>query len=292
MRDASSAWNAPGRSGPPHLRLPEFRLFQALLLREAGVHLADSKQAMVAGRLMRRLKTLGLRSYHEYYRRATSGDQRELCHLLDALTTHETRFFREPAHFEFLTQRGLPELLGRRRSRLRAWSAACSTGEEPYTLAMVLASEVPRESGVDLELLASDISNRVLEHARRGVYPIERAVDIPPALLKRFMLRGVGGQIGKMRVTPELRTLVRFEPFNLNTPDWPPSPPFDLIFCRNVLIYFDGPTRARVVERLLDRLAPDGYLFLGHAESLAGVERQVRCVQPTIYQVQKRSASA
>ncbi len=271
-------------SGAPVLGDDDYRLFQALLLREAGVQLGEGKQALVANRLTRRLRALGLGSYQAYYRRVMAGDDDELQHLLDALTTHETRFFREPAHFEFLERRALPQLLARPgRRRVRVWSAACSTGEEPYTLGMLLLAGVPKGTGVEPELLASDLSTGVLEQARRGVFPIERAQDIPSALLQRFMLRGVRSEQGRMRVGPELRALVRFERFNLAATSWPRCPPFDLIFCRNVLIYFDAPTRARVVQSLLDRLAPDGFLFLGHAESLAGAERRARCVLPTVY---------
>jgi chemotaxis protein methyltransferase CheR len=268
----------------PALDEASFRLFQTLLLREAGVYLAAGKQAMVAARLGRRVKALGLRSFHDYYRRVQAGDEAERAHLLDALTTHETRFFREPSHFQFLERQALPALLAQPgRRRLRAWSAACSTGEEAYSLGMLLLAALPPGAGVEAELLASDISERVVAQARRGIYPLERAGDIPPELLPRFMLRGVRGQRGHMRAGPELRALVRFECFNLATARWPRAEPFDLILCRNVLMYFDETTRARVVASLLDRLTPSGFLFLGHAESLAGSEARVRCVQPTIY---------
>ncbi len=270
--------------GLPVLDERDFRLFQALLAREAGVQLGETKHALVQNRLARRLRALGLASFPDYYRHVVSARDDELQHLLDALTTHETRFFREPVHFEFLAQQALPRLLARRgRRRLRAWSAACSTGEEAYSLGMSLLSGVPPEAGVEIELLASDLSTGVLAQARRGVYALERASEIPDGLLRRFMLRGVRSEAGRMRVGSELRALARFERFNLAAAEWPASPPFDVIFCRNVLIYFDAQTRVRVLERLLDRLTNDGYLFLGHAESLAGSARRARCLIPTVY---------
>jgi chemotaxis protein methyltransferase CheR len=262
----------------------DFARFQALINREAGIWLSPVKKALLVGRLARRLRELGLGSWHQYYQRVTD-DLAERIRMLDAITTNETHFFREPRHWEHLAERVFPAWQaqadeGRRPRRLRVWSAACSTGEEPYTIAMMLLGAFP--SGWDLEVQASDLSTRVLERAERAVWPVEKAAEIPEAYLKAFMLRGEGTQAGLMRAGPELRALCRFSRLNLATERYPAGP-FDLIFCRNVLIYFDRDTKERVIDQLVDRLMPDGLLFLGHAETLAGYTTRARPALPTVY---------
>ena len=271
---------------PPALPVSdeEFARFQALVNREAGIWLAPVKKALLVGRLARRLRELGIASYGAYYERVMA-DAAERVRMLDAICTNETHFFREPRHFEFLAERIYPAWraeadAGRRARRIRVWSAACSTGEEPYTLAMSLLSAFP--SGWDLEVLATDLSTKVLDRATAGVWPIEKAKEIPQPHLKAFMLKGYGAQEGLMKAGPELRAIVRFARVNLVGEPWPAGP-FDLVFCRNVLIYFDRATKVRVVERLLERIAPAGFLFLGHAESLGGFTARARAVVPTIY---------
>ncbi len=262
----------------------EFGRFQALINREAGIWLAPVKKALLVGRLSRRLRELGIGTYAEYYDRVL-GDEAERTRMLDAICTNETHFFREPRHFEFLAERVLPAWraeaeAGRRPCRARVWSAACSTGEEPYTIAMSLLSAFP--SGWELEVLASDLSTKVLDRASAGIWPVEKAGEIPEAHLKAFMLKGFGAQEGLMKAGPELRAVVRFARVNLVGDAWPTGP-FDLLFCRNVLIYFDRATKARVVDRLVARLDGRGYLFLGHAESLGGFTTRARPVVPTVY---------
>jgi chemotaxis protein methyltransferase CheR len=264
----------------------DFLRFQALIHREAGIWLAPVKKALLVGRLARRLRELGLQSYGDYFE-VVVEDEAERIRMLDAICTNETHFFREPKHFEFLSERVLPAWRaeadeGRRARRIRVWSAACSTGEEPYTLAMVLLSSFP--SGWDLEVLASDLSTKVLDRAAAGVWPLEKSKEIPDEHLKAFMLRGYGAQEGLMKAGPEIRGLVKFARVNLVGDDWPSGPPFDLVFCRNVLIYFERQAKISVVERLVDRLDPRGYLFLGHAESLGGFTGKARPVLPTVYQ--------
>ncbi len=264
----------------------DFALFQALIQREAGIWLSPIKKALLVGRLAKRLRDLGI-SYGEYYQRV-SEDPGELTTMLDLVSTNETHFFREPRHFEFLLRHVFPRWIaeaaeGRRPRRIRVWSAACSTGEEPYSLAMCLLGAFPPGSGWDLEIVATDISTRVLDRARDAIWPIAKAQEIPPEDRKAFMLRGVGGQEGKMRAGPEIRALVRFQRLNLNQESYPVLGAFDLVFCRNVLIYFAAQTKVQVVERILGHLAPDGYLFLGHAESLSGMGQRVQAVVPTIY---------
>jgi chemotaxis protein methyltransferase CheR len=266
----------------------EFALFQALIRREAGIFLGPAKKALLVGRLARRLRELGLDSFGAYYHLVVERGDEELTRLFDSICTNETHFFREPRQFEFLEQRVFPgwkaeAASGRRARRIRVWSAACSTGEEPYSLAMTLWDHFPPAAGWGIEILATDLSTRVLERARAAIWPVEKAGEIPLGYLKAYMLKGIGPQAGKMKAGPEIRSLVRFERLNLNGEVYAVAGLFDLIFCRNVLIYFDAGSRARVVGRLLARLAPEGYLFLGHAESLGGLTDRVRSVATTVY---------
>lgn len=269
----------------------DFQRFQALIHREAGIWLAPVKKALLAGRLAKRLRELALSSYGEYYERVVE-DEAERIRMLDCICTNETHFFREPRHFEFLTERVFPRWraesdAGRRPRRVRVWSAACSTGEEPYSVAMVLLRAFP---AWELEVLASDLSTKVLERAAAGIWPLEKSKEIPDAHLKAFMLKGHGAQEGLMKAGPEIRAIVRFARVNLVGDGWPSGPPFDLVFCRNVLIYFDRKAKIAVVERLLDRIDAGGYLFLGHAESLGGLTARARPVLPTVYQPVPRTA--
>jgi chemotaxis protein methyltransferase CheR len=297
-RIASRASRAPPR-GPPagavgsavqafavSVSDEDFALFQALINREAGIWLSPVKKALLAGRLSRRLRELGIASFGAYYELVTS-DANERVRMLDALATNETHFFREPRHWEYLADRHLPALkaqadAGRRPRRLRAWSAACSTGEEPYSIAMTLLAAFP--AGWDLEVIASDLSTKALDKAQRATWPIAKSEEIPPDYLKAFMLRGHGEQAGLMRAGPQARALCSFSRLNLVEAVAPAIGSFDLVFCRNVLIYFDRDSRAKVIGRLIERLAPGGLLFVGHAETLTSFTTLVRPVLPTIYQ--------
>jgi chemotaxis protein methyltransferase CheR len=263
----------------------DFACFQALIRDEAGIFLAPAKKALLHGRLARRVRELGLPSFGAYYE-LVARDGAERTRMLDAVCTNETHFFREPRHFEHLAGGLLPRLradadAGRRPRQIHVWSAACSTGEEPYSLAMTLLAALPH--GWDVRILATDLSTRVLARADEGLYALEKAEEIPEAYLKAFMLRGHGARDGLMKAGPEVRALVRFERMNLAAPAWPALGPFDAVFLRNVLIYFDRETKARVASRALATLAPGGQLFLGHAESLAGLPIPFRPVLPTIY---------
>jgi chemotaxis protein methyltransferase CheR len=267
----------------------EFALFRDWILAEAGIFLAPAKRALLFARLGRRLRVLGLASFQDYFDFVTSrAGARERVELLDAITTNETHFFRAPRQFEFLEREVFPAWradAGARRgpSSLRAWSAGCASGEEPFSIAMSLLHHFPPASGFRLEVLATDLSTRVLEKARGATWPIASAEEIPIAYRKAFMLRGTGGQQGRMRAGPELRRLVRFERLNLNDASYGVEGSFDLILCRNVLIYFDETTRRAVLERLIQRLAPRGYLLLGAAEGLRGLEGRLRSVVPAVY---------
>ena len=261
----------------------EFRLFQALIYREAGIFLTDEKRELLVARLTRRLRALGLRSFGVYYRRVKT-DEEERMRMLDCITTNETHFFREPHQFDFLRQTVLPAWeeagdAGGRVRKIRAWCAGCSTGEEPYSLAMMLLHHLP---GWAVEILATDLSARVLEVARAGIWSTEPAKEIPSPYLERYMLKGLRSQENKMKAGDELRSVIEFQRMNLNDAEDSIPGKFDLIFCRNVLIYFSAESRMRVLRRLLSRLQPTGYLFVGHAESLGGMP-EVRAVMPTVY---------
>ena len=264
----------------------EFALFQSLICREAGIHLAASKKPMLVSRLMRRVGALNLESFGDYYRHVINDRAEEMVRLLDAISTNETWFFRNPKHFSFVKDALCPAWIaeakeGRRPRRVTAWSAASSSGEEPFSLAMVLLDGLP---GWEVNILASDLSSRVLERAQAATWSLEKSGDIPGPYLKRYMLRGSGGQNGKMRAGPEIRNIVTFRRFNLNDEFWSieSDEPFDLVFCRNVLMYFEAGRRERVLRRIIKRLPPRGYLFLGDAEGLTGFAG-IRMVAPAVH---------
>jgi len=265
----------------------EFRMLQKLIYREAGIHLSEAKKALVSGRLGRRVRALGCRDFTAYYQHV-EADGAERTAMLDCISTNETRFFREPQQFQFLEQSLLPRWramgdAGQIPKRIRAWSAACSTGEEPYTLAMVLASHFPATEGWNVEILASDLSTRVLAAAREGVWPIERGNDIPEKLRKSYMLRGIRSEEGRMRAHPSLQSMIEFRRINLNDDDYGIRGTFDLLFCRNVLIYFNAESKERVIRRLVRHLSAAGHLFLGHSESLASSSYGMEHAGPTVY---------
>jgi chemotaxis protein methyltransferase CheR len=256
----------------------EFGLFRRLIYDAAGIHLSAAKKALVVGRLAKRLKHCGLVSYGEYFRLLKRGDSpREMQMAIDLLTTNETYFFREPKHFEFM--RTELKTLPAGPQPLRVWSAAGSSGEEAYSIAMVLADTVQHRQW---EVLGSDISTRMLQSARRGHYSTLRTQNIPRAYLKRFCLKGQGEQEGTLLIERTLRSTVRFMQINLNAP-LPQLGLFDFVFLRNVLIYFDADTKRKVVKRVLGALRPGGWLFIGHSESLAGINDTVEQVAPAIF---------
>ena len=257
----------------------EFTLFQRLIYRIAGINLADSKQTLLVGRLQRRLRQYNLNTFSEYYRMLASGDNpAEVQTMVDLLTTNETYFFREPTHFEFLSHDVLPNY--RRADNFRIWSAASSTGEEPFTLAMLLADKL---GNTPWEIVGSDISTQVLAKARQGHYPMDRNEGIPQEYLRKYCLKGVRAQAGTFLIAPQLRERVTFRQINLTQPIPSDMGSFQIIFLRNVMIYFDPETKRKVVANLLPRLLPGGYLIIGHSESLNGITDQLTTIKPTIY---------
>lgn len=257
-----------------------FERFRTEVARHSGIHLSDAKRELVYSRLVRRLRALDLRGFDEYAS-VIERDSDELTHFVNALTTNLTSFFRESHHFDTLRETLLPHLLEARRAerRIRIWSAGCSTGEEPYSLAMTLLESMPRIHEWDVKILAVDIDSNVVETAATGVYDAARVADLPPARRERWF-EGLGD--GRVRVKPDVRALVHFNQLNLMR-EWPFKGPFDAIFCRNVVIYFERETQKRLFDRILDKLADDGLLFIGHSESLFNVTDRAELIGRTVY---------
>jgi chemotaxis protein methyltransferase CheR len=257
----------------------EFALFQRLIYKIAGISLSDAKKILLVGRLTRRLKVYEFTSFTQYYRMLAGGEHpEELQTMVDLLTTNETYFFREPKHFDFLRD----SILAKRTSpaTFRVWSAACSSGEEVYTLAMVLAENLPN---TPWEIVGSDISTQVLAKAATGHYSLARTEGMPPGFMSKYCLKGVRSQAGSFLIAPELRKKTRFYQINLMQPVEADIGEFDVVFLRNVMIYFDPPTKAKVVHNLLPRLKSGGHLIIGHSETLNGITDRVDAVLPTVY---------
>ncbi|MBI5659645.1 MAG: protein-glutamate O-methyltransferase CheR [Nitrosomonadales bacterium] len=256
----------------------EFGQFQKLIYQLAGISLSPAKKALVSGRLAKRLAQHRLGSYGDYFNLLTAGNgATELQVAVDLLTTNETYFFREPKHFDFLRT----QVLGRHRAGnlFRVWSAACASGEEPYSIAMVLADHF---GGGPWEVVASDISTRMLEKARAGHYSTDRTEGISREHLSRYCLKGVGSQENTLLVEEKLRGRVSFMQVNLNQP-LPQLGGFDVIFLRNVMIYFNRETKCQIVRRMLSQLKPGGHFLIGHSESLNGVDDTLQPLAPSIY---------
>lgn len=265
---------------PPVITEQEFSLFQRLIHEIAGISLADTKKVLLVGRLQRRLREHQLGSFGDYYRLVASGRHPgELQTMVDLLTTNETYFFREIRHFDFLRD----EILGKhpQGKSFRIWSAASSSGEEAYSMAMVLAETLP--SHVRWEVFASDISTQVLAKARKGHYPIDRNEGIPDACMRKYCVRETDERRGSFLIAPAIRQHVRFAQVNLTRPLASQVGSFDVIFLRNVMIYFDTETKRKVVANLLPRLQSGGYFIVGHSESLNGITDLLSPVRPTIY---------
>jgi chemotaxis protein methyltransferase CheR len=264
----------------------DFERLRALIYSEAGINLSSDKKAMVEIRIKRRLHALNLPSYGEYCDRVFSQRGKdEIVHLVDVITTNKTDFFREAGHFEYLVSKALPELAARNGATRASlvWSAGCSTGEEPYTLAMVLSEYALTHSGFRFNVLATDISTDVLSKAAMGVFKSEVVEPVPRDLRRKYFMRSRDPESGLLRVVPELRSLVEFRRLNFMDAEFglPDAP--EIIFCRNVIIYFDRPTQVRLLERLARQLAPGGYFFAGHSESLQGMDLPLVPVAPAVY---------
>ncbi len=265
-----------------------FKEFSEFIESRLGIKMPPSKKTMLESRLQKRIRQLGLDSYEDYYNHVFNGHDSndELILMINMVTTNKTDFFREPAHFDYLLNNALPVLLEMQKShckRLRIWSAGCSTGEEPYTMAMVL-SEVSRElAGFSFSILATDISTKVLNHGIQGIYSMDKVEPIPLNLKKRYLLRSRDKKKNLARVVPALRQKVQFRRLNLMDSDFGIRDPLDVIFCRNVIIYFDRPTQEKLLNNFYRNLIPGGYVFMGHSETLNGLRVPLVQVAPTIY---------
>ncbi|GAA4184919.1 protein-glutamate O-methyltransferase [Shinella granuli] len=251
----------------------------------SGIKMPITKLTMLEGRLRRRLRATGIPSFNDYcdYLFKHGGIEKEAIFLIDAVTTNKTDFFREPKHFEFMERTGLPELVAAGHKRLRLWSAACSIGAEPYTMAMVMQDFVDASPGLDYRILATDLSTDVLAAARRGVYPRDMIQPVPPEMQRRYVMVSRDAGRGEVRIHPRLRSTIGFARMNLMDSAYRVGEPMHMIFCRNVLIYFDKPTQAKVLARLCDCLVPGGFLYVGHSETVTGISLPVRQVANTVF---------
>ncbi|WP_321478225.1 protein-glutamate O-methyltransferase [uncultured Paludibaculum sp.] len=262
--------------------------FAEFVTGELGIKMPESKHSMVQSRLLRRVRELHLESveqYSECFFTSSNAEERE--HFLNAITTNKTDFFREAEHFDYLIRTALPALSRtpnyRPGSRFNIWSAGCSSGEEPYTLAMVLSEYGLHHRGFDFAILGTDVSTRVLELARSGIYEESQIAPVPQELRERYLRQGRGQAQGLVRVAPDLRRKVAFHRLNFMEEDYSILDMFDVVFFRNVLIYFDKPTQEAVINRICRNLVPGGYLFVGHSESLAGLNTDLSCVQTAVF---------
>jgi chemotaxis protein methyltransferase CheR len=272
--------SAPSSSSPV-LKENEFQKISQLAYEHFGLDLHAGKQGLVAARLSKTLRQLGLSSFQNYYD-FVKADRTgaALAVMVDQLTTNHTSFFREPAHFDFLRKTIFPAL--RTRSQIAIWSAACSTGEEPYSIAMSLLEEAPREAAAKVKIKASDISHRVLDKAMQGIYSEDRISAIPDAMRARYLTKAPVAPGNRRCVSGSVRSMVQFEHLNLNAA-MPAGYLCPVIFCRNLMIYFDKPTQQRLVQRLSQQLEEGGYLFVGHSEGLASITHDLEYVGPATY---------
>jgi chemotaxis protein methyltransferase CheR len=271
----------PSFDSVPTLKPGEFEKISQLAYKHFGVDLRQGKQALVEARIGKKLRELKMPSFQMYYDYVTSDKSGDaLATMVDVLTTNHTSFFREPRHFDFLRETIFPTL--RNRPEIHIWSAACSSGEEPYTIAMSLLEAFPDEARAKLKIRATDISNRVLTTARNGIYPAERVANIPNEMLHRYMLKGQKTAANSFRFKDHVRSLIAFEHLNLMQP-LPKDYRCSVIFCRNIMIYFDKPTQQDLVQRLSDVLEDGGYLFIGHSESLNAITHGLEYVSPATY---------
>jgi len=264
----------------------EFKLFQELIYKETGINMSDKKKKLVVARLSKRLRALNLQNFTQYYEflNDSGNTDKEIVNLINRVTTNKTNFFREKHHFDFLFTELLPQLIvqGEKTGtrRLRIWSAGCSSGEEPYTLAMVLNDAFKAQRGWDIKILATDLDTEILQSAIDGVYPTQIVSPIPKEYLIRYFSRDSKGY----RANNILRSMISFRKLNLMNETFPMKYPFDIIFCRNVIIYFDAPTKEGLLNKFHYHLKTGGHIFIGHSESLMHMKTKFKYLKHTIYQ--------
>ena len=262
----------------------DFQRIRKLVKELTGINLSEAKRDMVYSRISRRIRDVGVANFAEYCDLVSQPESDEIGNFVNAITTNLTSFFRESHHFEFLAKTVVPYLLEERRydRKLRFWCAGCSTGEEPYTLAMTLREALPTDLNWDVKILATDLDTNVLATAKQGYYNLERLNGVSNSRLKRWFLKGRGENNGQVRVHPDLQELITFKQLNLMG-EWPMKGQFDIIFCRNVVIYFDKPTQSVLFDRYANIMKDDGYLFVGHSESLFKVTKRFDLIGNTTY---------
>ncbi|HTT07904.1 MAG TPA: protein-glutamate O-methyltransferase CheR [Gammaproteobacteria bacterium] len=263
----------------------DFDYLCTLIYDQAAIRLTSAKRELVYARLAKRVRALGLQSFRQYCDLLRGGDEGELVLCVNAITTNVTSFFREAHHFEFLEQTVLPELVEAKIRtgvrRLRLWSAGCSSGEEAYSIEIVLREQTVLQNW-DVRMLATDLDTHILERAQRGIYDLKQIERVSPERRSRWFRLGIGRNEGLVSVIPGLKERISFRQINLKEP-WPMHGPFDVIFCRNVVIYFDKEMQKKLFTRFADILSPDGHLFIGHSESLFGVSDRFKLAGPTVY---------
>ncbi|MEH6466992.1 MAG: protein-glutamate O-methyltransferase CheR [Porticoccus sp.] len=259
----------------------DFRFIVKFIAEHAGIVMSDAKRDLVYGRIIRRLRACNLTKFSDYCKIIESGDSDELEHFVNALTTNLTSFFREQHHFDFLQEELLPALIKKKTSKvIRIWSAGCSTGEEPYSIAMAVSEVLPADW--DVRILATDLDSNVVATAQQGIYNRDRVDGIPLSRLKRWFRLGKGAREGVVRVVPELREMISFRQLNLLS-KWPMKGSFDIVFCRNVVIYFDKSTQQVLFDRFAQQIDSDAHLFIGHSETLYKVSDRFALLGNTIY---------
>ncbi len=263
----------------------DFAILKRLSNEHSGIIVTDDKFDMFYARLSRRVRALGMSSFREYCQLLERGTGSEFTEFINSVTTNLTSFFREKHHFDYLKQTLIPELVKTNsiKKRLRIWSAGCSTGEEVYSIAMTLLDSLPNSKDWDIKILATDLDTNVLATAAKGVYSKDRITGLDGATTKRWFLSGEELSANQVKVHPNLQRLVTFKQLNLMAPSWPMRGPFDIIFCRNVLIYFDSPTKEQLANRYGELISPQGHLFIGHSESLHQLKTPFKLIGKTIY---------
>lgn len=264
----------------------DFARLSRFIYEQCGIRMPEAKKTMLEGRLQKRLRVLGLRCFADYieYLFNPAEHNQELVQMIDLVTTNKTDFFREPDHFDYLQKQVLPAWWDQYGTRqFMVWSAGCSTGQEPYTLAMVLHEFAASRPGFDFQILATDISTRVLEQARKAVYPEELLAPVPKVLKTKYLLRSKDRQSGLVRIVPQLRAKVRFRRLNFLDSDFGLREPLDIIFCRNVIIYFDRATQVRLLQRFYGHMRAGAHIFMGHSETLSGLDVPLVSVASTVY---------
>lgn len=268
------------------LSTKDFTKLSKFIYTQCGIKLPEYKHVMLQSRVQKRLRALKIESFEEYieFLFSKDGQQLELVHLLDVVTTNKTDFFREPVHFEFMQEHSLPEFIANGNSRMKIWSAGCSSGEEPYTIAMVLNDFAEKNRSFSYDILATDLSTDILQKAAQAVYKKDRVATMPQYYLHKYFLKNKDAQKPLVKVIPALRNKIQYQRLNFMSDSYNTPKDFDLIFCRNVLIYFEREVQETVINKLCTHLKPGGYFFLGHSESIINMNVPLKQIKPSVYQ--------